>query len=71
MDEEVLKRFMALGKEMLDIYDKFPQSGSKRKIMCAHGDNPKNMLIFFQGTPDDAFELQKFLNEREFNGNDS
>ena len=66
MDEEEKKEFLLLGKRMLELYHKAPQNGSKRKIMVAEDDDGLgNNVMFFQGSHEDGFALQKFLNERK------
>lgn len=66
MDEEERQEFIKLGDRMLKLYHKLPQSGSLRKIIGANCDkHPENMVMFFQGTKDDALAVQKFLNNRK------
>jgi hypothetical protein len=64
-DEEV-KRFLELGREMLVLYEKFPQNGSVRKIICAEDDKGlNNNIMFFQGSRSDGYAVQELLNKRQ------
>ncbi len=65
MNECEKKEFNQLGNRMLELYEKADQNGSFRKILCAEDDNfSGNMIMFFQGSKEDASAVRDFLNNR-------
>ncbi len=67
-DEAAFKRliFLFLGEELLKLYERLPQNNSKRKIIiCSHDESCGNCLMLFQGTKEDCFAVQEFLNKRK------
>jgi hypothetical protein len=60
------EEFTRLGEKMLKFYHQFPQNGSYRKIMAGMDDEGLgNCIMFFQGTSEDLFAVQEFLNKRK------
>lgn len=61
-DHEITE-MLAILERSLQIFSKASQSESFRKILSA-GDKKGNVCIFFQGDEEDAYAVEKFLNER-------
>jgi hypothetical protein len=67
MDKMEKNLFFAMGEKMLEMYENFPQGGSKRKIFAGTEEDPekrKNIILFFQGNYADALAVYEFLNNR-------
>lgn len=63
-----IEEFRKLGTRMLEIYHKSSQNGSLRKIICGCDKNGyQDNLMFFQGTIEDGYAVQEFLNNRPRN----
>lgn len=63
--DDIRKEMLDLGERMLDLYHKLPQNGSMRKILAGRDKKGRgNNIVLFQGSEEDGFAVQEFLNSR-------